>query len=83
MATTVKKWGNSLGIRIPKGVADQVDLKDGTEVEFAAEGGVLTIRPVRKARRRGHTLKALLAKAKGPSPHGALSRDGRVGRELL
>lgn len=80
MATTVKKWGNSLGIRIPKAVAEQVDLRDGSAVEVVAAGGVLTVRPLR---RRRHTLKALLAKAKGASPHRHVHRDGPVGRELL
>jgi len=80
MAITLQKWGNSLGIRVPKGVAEQLDLKSGTEVEFDTAGGVLTIRP---KRRRKYTLAALLAKAKGPSPHRALMNDGPRGRELL
>ena len=67
-------------MRIPKAIADQVDLRDGTPVELEANGGVLTIRPVR---RRRHTLASLLAKAKGPSPHRTLSRDRAMGRELL
>jgi|SRR4051794_12512837 antitoxin MazE len=83
MATTVKKWGNSLGVRIPKAIADQVSLEDGTPVEFATTGGVLTIRPVRRQRRGAVSLKALLAKVKGPSPHRGFDRDGRAGRELL
>ena len=81
MPTTVTKWGNSLGVRIPKAIADQVDLRDGTPVELEASAGVLPIRPVRRKRR--HTLASLLAKAKGPSPHRRLVRDGTVGRELL
>ena len=80
MPTMVKKWGNSLGVRIPRAIADQADLRDGTPVEFHASKGVLTIRPLR---RRKHTLKSLLAKAKGPSPHRAFDRDRAVGRELL
>ena len=35
------------------------------------------------ARRRKYTLPALLANAKGPSPHRDLNKDRRVGRELL
>jgi antitoxin MazE len=82
MSTTVQKWGNSLGIRIPKSVAEQVDLRTGTEVEFDTAGGVLTVRP-RRARRRRHSLASLLAKAKGPSPHRRLWSDRPVGREIL
>lgn len=80
MPSTVQKWGNSLGIRIPKSVAEQVNIRDGSEVEFDTHGGVLTIRP---KRRRRHTLASLLAKAKGPNPHRDIDRDRPVGRELL
>jgi antitoxin MazE len=80
MATTVQKWGNSLGIRIPKSVAEQVNLRAGTTVEFNTDKGVLTVRP---KRRRKYTLAQLLAKAKGPSPHRELDRGGPVGRELI
>jgi antitoxin MazE len=80
MATTVQKWGNSLGIRLPKAVAEQVHLRAGTAVEVEANNGVLTIRP---KRRRKYTLAQLLAKIKGPSPHRNLDRDPPVGRELL
>ncbi len=80
MATTVQKWGNSLGLRIPKGVAEQVNLRDGTEVEFDTANGVLTIRP---KRRRKYTLAQLLAQAKGPSPHGEWETGGPAGREIL
>lgn len=82
MASTVKRWGNSLGIRIPKAIASQVDLRDGSEVEIVAEGGLLTIRPA-KRRRRKYSLKSLLARARGASPHRRLGSDGPVGRELL
>lgn len=33
MKTIVKKWGNSLGIRIPKVIANDFSLKDGTIIE--------------------------------------------------
>ena len=78
--STVQKWGNSLGVRIPKAIAEQVNLESGTPVDFDTSGGVLTIRP---KRRRKQTLAALLAKAKGPSPHRALDTDRPLGRELL
>ena len=80
MAMRVQKWGNSLGIRIPKSVAEQVNLRAGTEVEFDTTGGVLTIRP---KRRRQYTLSQLLGRAKGPSPHADLNAGGPVGRELV
>ena len=83
MTTTVQKWGNSLGIRVPKAIAEQVQLENGSEVEFDTSKGVLTIRPVRRRRRSKYKLSELLAGYKGPSPYRQLDRDPPVGRELL
>ncbi len=42
MKTFVRKWGNSLGVRIPKMVAEELHLEDGSEVEVSRkEGGIL------------------------------------------
>ena len=81
MPTTVQKWGNSLGIRLPKAIAEQVNLADGTEVEFETSNGILTIRPARR-RRRKYKLADLLAQMKGPNPHGEMFGKP-VGREIL
>jgi antitoxin MazE len=79
---TVQKWGNSLGIRVPKAIAKQANLADGTEVEFETTGGVLTIRPSPRRRRRKYKLSDMLAKMKGPNPHGEFFGNP-VGREIL
>lgn len=34
----VSRWGNSLAIRIPAGVAEALQLKEGDEVEIYVEG---------------------------------------------
>jgi predicted nucleotidyltransferase len=34
MITKVNKWGNSLGIRIPKKIVDKLQLVEGKEIEF-------------------------------------------------
>lgn len=81
MASTVQKWGNSLGLRIPKAVAEQVNLSEGAEIEFDTTGGILTVR--HRQKRGKQTLAKLLAKVKGPNPHGELHRDKPRGRELL
>jgi antitoxin MazE len=83
MATMVRKWGNSLGIRVPKAIAEQVHLTNGTEVELDTSEGVLTIRPKSKRRRSKYKLADLLAKMKGPSPHGEWANDPPVGREII
>lgn len=80
MTVTVQKWGNGLGVRIPKAVAAQVDFRHGTAVEIEAANGTLTIRA---KRRKKYTLAGLLAKAKRRHPYGELHRDGPVGREIV
>lgn len=83
MPTTVQKWGNSLGIRLPKAIAEQVQLETGSEVEFDTSNGVLTIRPVRRRRRSKYKLSDLLKKYKGPYPHRRVFDDPPVGREMI
>jgi antitoxin MazE len=84
MAATVQKWGNSLGIRIPKALAQQASLEEGTVVEFHASDNQLVIRTSHKPRRRSnYRLSDLLKGVKGPSPHRKLLSDPPRGRELL
>lgn len=80
MSTRIVKWGNSLGIRIPKSIAQQVNVREGTEVEFDTTGGLLTLRP---KRRRKYTLAQLLAQTRGRSPHGEIRPGSPVGKELI
>jgi len=38
----VARWGNSLGFRIPRGIADSLNIRAGDALELApAEGGLL------------------------------------------
>jgi antitoxin MazE len=46
MRTTVRKWGNSLGVRIPSGVAADAHLEEGAEVDITVRDGELVIAPV-------------------------------------
>lgn len=45
----VKKWGNSLGIRIPKAVSDELLLREDSEVYLYVENDRLIIEPKRKS----------------------------------
>jgi len=84
MTDTVRKWGRSLAIRVPKVIADQVQLKAGSKVEFDTSGGVLTIlHPGQRRRRSKYKVSDLLAGYRGPYPHRDLNRDPPVGKELI
>jgi len=46
MVTKIQKWGNSLGLRIPKAYAEETGVEAGSEVDLSVEDGELKIRPV-------------------------------------
>jgi len=48
MATvTVSKWGNSLGLRIPKAVIALHNLKDGDIVDIYTDGQIIKVEKIR------------------------------------
>lgn len=74
---TVKKWGNSLGIRIPAAMASRKHISEGTEVDLVEQEGQIVIRPEPEP-----TLKDLLAQIK-PGDRPALVDWGKpVGKEV-
>jgi antitoxin MazE len=42
----VKKWGNSLAVRIPQRVADELGLRDDSDIEINSNGATITLRPI-------------------------------------
>lgn len=47
MQGTIAKWGNSLALRLPKGLADDVSFAEGDPVDMRVEGGALVVRSTR------------------------------------
>lgn len=45
MSAKIQKWGNSLGVRIPKNIIDIVDLEENSEVDIETKDGVIIIFP--------------------------------------
>lgn len=75
----VAKWGNSLGVRVPRDVAARVGLTVGARVDIeAAEDGRIIIT---RSRRR-FTLDELLA-GMTPDREHALEDDGPRGEEII
>ncbi len=46
MRVRISRWGNSLGLRLPKAAVDAIGLKPGSEVEVAVDGRELRVKPV-------------------------------------
>jgi antitoxin MazE len=48
MAVKIQKWGNSLGVRIPKAVIEKADLRENSEVNVESKNGMIVIFPAKK-----------------------------------
>ena len=81
MLTKIQKWGNSLGLRIPKSHAQEVGVEAGSTVDVSARNGELVIRPVR--RRRRYRLASLLKRVTRGNLHTETDWGAPVGRESL
>ena len=78
MQTQIKKWGNSLALRIPKLLAEQLDIKTDTEVEIAVEDGQMVIKPLSEP---ALTLEELLAQITDENLHEEVETGTAVGGE--
>jgi antitoxin MazE len=50
MKATIQKWGNSLALRIPKTVAEELGLEQRSLVELSMTRGTLVLRPAKRVR---------------------------------
>jgi antitoxin MazE len=79
MSITLHRWGNSVGLRLPKPLLEQLGLSDGSEVDVKVEGDRLVIVPAR--RRRRYTMAELLEGFTPEDRPGELESGPPVGRE--
>jgi len=66
MESRIRKWGNSLGLRIPKSLAEQTGVREGSAVEISVEENRLVVTPVRV---EAYRLKDLLEKVTNDNLH--------------
>ena len=78
MQTKIQKWGNSLGLRIPRSFAVEAQVEEGAVVDLSVENGRLLVRPLRV---RKYALTALLRTVTRRNLHGEVATGKRVGRE--
>ena len=77
METVVKKWGNSLGIRIPNQIARELSLKDGSFVTINDRGKEIIIKPIHKSK-----LSEMLSQINADNIHEEIQTTGPVGKEI-
>ncbi len=78
MRTRVEKWGNSLALRIPQGIADEVGLREDSPVELLLQDGTVVVRPVR---RPAFSLEQLLTEVTDENLHREVETGLAVGDE--
>lgn len=79
MQVRVQKWGNSLAVRIPKPLAEDAEITEGTALNLAVSEGTVVATPVQ---RRKWSLKHLLAKVNKKNLHAEVDFGPSVGREI-
>ena len=79
MQTKIQKWGNSLGLRIPKSFAKQAGVDAGSEVDLTVGDSELVIRPMHRSRVQ---LKDLLRAITAKNIHQEADTGVPVGREV-
>ena len=77
MNIKVAKWGNSLGVRIPKPIADESQIAEGDEIEITVVGNEIVIKPCSPK----YTLDWLLEGMSEENLHGEVDWGEPVGRE--
>jgi antitoxin MazE len=76
MEAVMRKWGNSLGLRIPGLLAKDLDLKEGSHVEIRQEDNRIVIIPVKKT-----DLKEMLSRVTKDNIHAETDTGTPVGNE--
>ena len=79
METRIRKWGNSLALRIPQTLARQLDLQPNSQVRLAIRGKSLAVQPMRRPPVR---LDALLDGVTESNRHGEVDTGRPTGREI-
>jgi len=79
MQTTIKKWGNSLALRIPKLLALDANLKLNKMVNLSIDKDSIIIRPIGE---KEYSLKKLLKGVSENNLHGEFDTGAAVGKEI-
>jgi len=72
----VTKWGNSLGVRIPRPLAEEAGLAEGTPIVLEVGEDAIVIR------RKRYSLETLLAKVTPENLHGEIDTGRPKGHEV-
>ena len=76
MKAVIQKWGNSLGLRLPRNLTGELHLVDGSSVELLVEDGKIILLPKKKS-----SLRDKLKLISEDNLHGEVTTGHNVGNE--
>ena len=79
MTSKIQKWGNSLALRIPKALARDIQLENGSVVNLSIREGAVVIEPARKPK---YELDDLLKGVSKKNIHRSVATGPAVGQEV-
>ena len=79
MQTQIKKWGNSLALRIPKSFALNANLRQNELVDLTIEKERIVITPIGE---KEYSLDELLERVNERNLHGEFDTGAPVGKEI-
>ncbi len=77
--SSIKKWGNSLAVRIPSSVIRDLGLSENSSVQIVSNGIVATIQP---KKRKKISLDELVKAITPDNVHGEVDWGNPVGKEV-
>jgi len=79
MQTKIQRWGNSLGLRIPRSFAEEAGVEAGSQVDLSMQDGNLI---VRATTRRRYRLDELLERVTTKNVHREIDTGEPIGKEV-
>ena len=80
MRSSIKKWGNSLAVRLPMPLLKSTDLQEGTAVEISMSGPNIIIQPINEPDE--YNLALLVEKITDENLHAEINTGKPVGNEI-
>ena len=78
MKTKIKKWGNSLALRIPKALAEDSHLYIGSTVDVSVQNDSLVVKSIDEK----YTLENLVSKISKENVHNEVETYKSMGKEI-
>ena len=80
MTTQIKRWGNSLAVRLPREIMEDSELEEGSFVEVLSKTDEIIIRPAKETKK--YTLNQLLKRVTSKNTHQEVDWGQSVGKEV-